>query len=505
MKACLINPPTSRPQDDIFFPMGLIAVGTVLRKMGVETEILDCDLQMRKHPELRESFSFFKNYLLERLHRSRADVFGITSLCSNFPLAVKISQALREEFPGVKIVLGGPQPSSLPLETLEHCPAVDAVVVGEAEVTVAELFASDWRAESLSKIDGLAYRDGGRVVQNKPRALLDDLDVLPMPDFDLVDLREYPDFDTALALIEAGRGCPFRCTFCSTAEMWSRKYRVKSPGRILAEMRRLNAEFGMTYFPLTHDNFTTSPKYVRKFCREFLETNTEGFTWSASARTDTVRPDDLEAMYRSGCRGLFFGVDSGSVTTQKGIDKNLDLEEYKFIIQEAVKRGIAAVASFIIGFPEESLDDINATLELGLWSKRAGVKEVQYHRLAALASTKIFHRHWENLKFRAIVSDICLLLFLDEELVREVQDHPRLYSSYYEIPVPKAEGIDLACLNNFYSFLVNAIGPSLHGYLKKRNLTPIGFFQEWLDRQQPANYGELYGKPYIMETVAECL
>jgi len=504
MKVCLINPPTSRPQDDVFLPMGLIAVGTMLRKMGIETELLDCDLQLRKHPELRSGLPIFKNFFSECVHRIHADVYGISSVCSNFPMALEIARWLRDEYPNSKILLGGPQPSSVPTEALEHCPALDLVVIGEAEVTVSELFRSDFTPESLSSIDGIAYRDGQRILQNKPRALLEDLDQLPLPDFTLLNLREYPDFENSIALIEAGRGCPFRCTFCSTAEMWSRKYRVKSPGRILEEMRRLNREFGLTYFPLTHDNFTTSPKYYRKFCHDLLETNREGFTWSASARTDTLSPPDLDLLYRAGCRGLFIGVDSGSLATQKKIDKNLDLDEYKVIIQETVKRGITVVASFIIGFPEETIEDINATLELGLWTKHAGVREVQFHRLAALASTKIYHDHWKNLRYREIVSDICLLLYREDQLIEEVQNNPRLYSSYFEIPVPQVEGLDLSCLDNFYSFLTNKIGPSLYQYLKKQGKSPVGFFQAWLDRQKTSKYSELYMKPYIMETVSEC-
>ncbi|HKY64135.1 MAG TPA: radical SAM protein [bacterium] len=504
MKVCLISPPTSRVQDELFFPMGLVAIGTAAREGGFDIEILDLDLELRRQPELRHDFAAFEAYVRREARNREARVFGISSICSNYPYALEIGEWIRQERPDAKIVFGGPQPSSVAPATMEAYPSIDVIVVGEGEVGFLELLRSDWSPDSLSKILGICYRENGELRSTPPRPLLEDLDSLPIPDFSLVDLRAYKHGHVWPAMIEAGRGCPFRCNFCSTAEMWVRKYRVKSPQRIYREMEILNAEYGMGYFSLTHDNFTTSPVYNRKFCRWFLENNRKGFSWDASARTDTVTIDDLDLMHRAGCRGLFFGVDSGSPRIQDLIDKHLDLEEFKSILLEAVKLGIPVTTSFIVGFPEETVEELDATISLGLWSKYAGAREVQFHRLSPLASTKVYAKNSGNLRFSPVVSDMSIIIMSDFGLLRKINRHPSLFSSFFEIPMPAVPDIDMFCFSNFYHALVNDIGAPLYGYLKKRNVSPVGFYQGWYAQNRQTEYSRLLTKPYVLDTVVEC-
>jgi len=505
MKVCLINPPTSRAQDDIFFPMGLVTIGSILKAKGIETEILDFDLQIRLHPELRDSFGGFEDFAREEILKRTPDVVGISSICSNFPFAFELADMARALHPSAKIVLGGAQPSSVPTEAMEFCPALDAIVIGEGEQTFLELIRSNWTEASLAKIQGICYRDSEDMVRlTAPRPLMDDLDLLPFPDFSLVDVQEYRKHSSSLALLEAGRGCPFRCNFCSTAEMWVRKYRVKSPARIAEEMKRLHAQYGLSYLSLTHDNFTTSPKYVRKFCQYFIENGMQGFSWNASARTDTVTTADLQLMHKAGCRGVFYGVDSGSKRIQDIIDKHLDLEEFKRILEETVKLGIDSITSFIVGFPEEREEDINATVALGLWSKYTGAGEVQFHRLSPLASTKIYSQHFKDLNYSPVVSDISFIIFPEQRVLEKIARNPRLFSSYFEVPLPEVTDVDLFCFSNFYGALVNDIGASLHRYLNKTAKTPVGLFREWFSMNRETDYIELLRKPYVLDTVSEC-
>ncbi|HEX5033763.1 MAG TPA: radical SAM protein [bacterium] len=504
MKVLLINPPTSRAQDEVFFPMGLITVGSILKQRGFSAEIVDFDLALRHHPELRSSYPAFEAYTRQKIRESDAAIFGISSICNNFPYALEIAEWIRDEWPEAKIVLGGPQPSSVPVDAMEACAAIDAIVVGEGEDGFLELLRSDWNAASLRNILGICYREGGSIQLTSPRPLIEDLDTLPFPDFSLVSIADYQEYNGSLALIEAGRGCPFRCNFCSTAEMWVRKYRVKSPARIHREMQLLNAQIGMSYFSLTHDNFTTSPKYNRKFCQWFLENNPEGFTWNASARTDTVTIDDLDLMQRAGCRSLFFGVDSGSKRIQDVIDKHLDLEEFKTILNESVKRGISAITSFIVGFPEETEEDVNATIAMCLWSKYAGAQEVQIHRLSPLASTKVYSHHAKDLRFSEVVSDMSFIIFPTQEILRRIAGNPRLFSSFFEVPMPQLSDVDVFCFSNFYHAIVNDIGASLHWYLLKAKKTPLDFYREWYAINRETDYMDLLTKPYVLDTVAEC-
>ncbi len=502
-KVCLINPPTSRERDPIFFPMGLTVLATILQKNNVPVEIVDFELLLRDIPDLRKNPKDFEAYALEKLRTVQAQIFGITSICSNFPIALSLAQLLRNHFPQSKIILGGPQPSAVPQKTLEYFPAVDAIVIGEGERTLLELLSTDFEPEAMASVAGIAFRNDQGVTTTAPRALIDDLDELPIPDFSILPLENYLAFTSDLALIEAGRGCPFRCTFCSTAEMWSRKYRAKSPGRILEEMRVLHKKFGINYFSLTHDNFTTSPKYVRRFCEYFIQHNEEGFTWNSSARTDTLKVDDLRTLHRAGCRALYFGVDSGSERIQKVIDKHLDLEEFKEIFEATLAQDIRPITSFVIGFPDERPEELDETILLGMWAKGRGAKEVQFHRLAPLASTKIFAENINNLQFHGVSSDMSFPPFYDEKMERLMAAHPALFSSFFEIPTPQLEPLNLLALANFYNVIGNRLGPALHWVFDKKKKRPTELFAEWTRYAQARYPGQAPTPNFIVETFSE--
>jgi Fe-S oxidoreductase len=499
----LINPPTSRPMlDDIFFPMGLVALGTLLKQRGIPVQILDFEILFREEQVFSQEADFEK-YFLEKLQGSRAGLFGISSICSNFPDALFIAQILRRERPDAFIVLGGPQPSSVPLETLENFPEVDAIVVGEGERTFLELVQCGKNPAAMRKIPGLAFRDGRALEKTPPRDLIQDLDELPIPDFGLLDLKRYLAHSPGMALIEAGRGCPFSCNFCSTAEFWSRKYRAKSPGRILQEMSVLHGEYGLSYFPLTHDNFTTSPKYIRQFLDFFIPNNGRALTWDSSARTDTLKTRELAQFRAAGCRGLFFGVDSGSPRVQKAIDKHLDLEEYKEILEESAAQDIGAVASFILGFPDETREELEETLLLGLWSKGHGARSVQFHRLSPLAGTAVYAKNRQGMTLSPMASDISPYLSRREELWNWVESFPNLFSSFYSIPTPHLEGLDLFHVGYFYMTVFNQMGPAIDWLFGKRKKRPLEIYEAWREYTRQKHPDQLYRRETILESFEE--
>src|SRR5262249_8992500 len=120
--------------------------------------------------------------------------------------------------------------------------------------------------------------------------------------------------------LELGRGCPFSCTFCSTNDFFRRRFRLKSPAHMIAEMRRVKETYGIDSFELVHDMFTVDRKRVVEFC-EALIASQEEFTWGCSARTDCVDEELIAFMARAGCRGIFFGIETGSRRMQRIIDK----------------------------------------------------------------------------------------------------------------------------------------------------------------------------------------
>lgn len=476
---CLINPPTSRDQDPLFFPMGPLVLATLLRREGIPVRLVDFDFLFREEPALRDDRQAFDRRVLQILGETGAEVFGISSICSNFPYALELAELIRSRWPAAKIIMGGPQPSSVPEATLRTYPAVDAIVIGEGERTLLELLSSDWTETSLRQVPGMAIRTASGVERTSPRPLIEDLDELPMPDFSLLNIRHYLKLTPTLALIEAGRGCPFACNFCSTATFWSRKYRAKSPARILEEMTQLNKSLGMTCFNLTHDNFTTSPKYVRKFCEYFIANNRQGFTWSSSARTDSLLRCNPKLMRDAGCRYLFFGVDTGSPRLQEIIDKHLDLEEFKAVLRQTVELGIEATVSLILGYPEETRDELNQTIMLGCWSRDAGAGEVQFHRLSPLAGTKLFEEHKEELLYEGVASDFSYPIAFQEKTLDDIRNHPKIFSSYFVAPTPALSPLNLFLFSQFHYVLLKSLGKTFSRVFDRGKQNPVSLFEAW--------------------------
>jgi len=480
--------------------MSLVCLGTILKSCNFDTEIVDFDLELRKNPALTE-WNRFKNYAIERLATVGTKIFGISSICSNFPITLLLSQEIKKKWPSSKIILGGPQPSSVPEQTLKFCPWVDVIVIGEGETTLTELAASNWSKQSLHNIDGIAFYHDDQVVRTKGRELISDLDNLPLPDFSLLHMSEYFEFCPMAAFIEAGRGCPFLCSFCSTSIMWERKFRAKSPERILQEMQVLNDRFGLTSFGLTHDNFTTSHRYVAEFCKFFEVNNKQKFSWLVSARTDTLNLERLRALKRAGCSGLFFGVDTGSTRIQDAIKKHLNLEQVKDFLKETISLGIKAITSFVLGFSEETEEDLNQTIYLALEAKLLGSSVIQLHRLAPLSGTSICDQNtllWDKGPTDQSINPIeCL------EIETFIKSNPKLFSSFYSVPTPHLEHINIAAFAVFYDEMINKMANILQKLLLVAQLTPAQLFCKWMNWRSVSRPHEIIEGKFIADTLGQ--
>lgn len=456
-KVCLINPPTIHPREiGLYFPMALLTLGGVLKAMGVPTELWDFDLYFKKKGNTTESQ--FRKLLRLGVQGSRASVFGISSIDSNFPMALWMAREIKSLKPGALVILGGPQPSSVPLQILERFEFVDAVVVGEGEATLSEMVDAGFRLSSLGGIPGVAFREEGKPCFHEKRALRPHLDEYPLPDYSLIEFRDYIAFggNTFSPNVEVGRGCPFHCIFCSTSLMWEKDFRVKSPERILREMEFLHLNYGFTCFDFIHDNFTTSRKFVQEFCDFMLRNNRKGLTWGASSRTDCLDIPRLEKMHEAGLRGLFFGIETGSIRMQAEIKKNLDFTRFEPILRRGNELGINNTTAFILGFPQESREDMDQTVQRALHYKSLGTSRVFFSKLSPLPGTPIY-RECVNLLQEVNYPSLTNREHYDLPYVQDlVRQHPDLFSSFYHVPHQTFSMTYIAHFTEFANLLVNA-------------------------------------------------
>lgn len=448
MRLCLVSAATATDFEDVSDAqssevrryaetphLGILALAGILDERGTPPAIIN--LNRCYYDYIAAGFSGvdgFANYAAAIVTSMKADVYGLSSICSSYPLTIRISQCIKEQQPGSVVVFGGPQASVVDVQTLSAFPFVDCVLRGEAEQTLPLLLDELAGQRSFSCVPGLTWRSAFGPVRNANAPVIQDLDALPLPAFHLTGELE----NAGVAPLEAGRGCPFACTFCSTNDFFRRKFRLKSPHRILADMCAIASRYGIRAFDLVHDMFTIDRRKVTAFCECMLKSG-ENFTWSCSARTDCVDEELLALMARSGCRGMFFGVETGSQRMQREIEKDLDVQRAREVISIAEDLGIETTVSLITGFPEETWDDLRGSMEMYMHSLRHPGSRPQFNLLAPLAETPVYSKYRDHLVLEELCSDMChqgrQQNARDRELIRR---HPDIFPNFYVLPVANA-------------------------------------------------------------------
>lgn len=429
-------------------PLGVLSLASVLERCGIRPVLVNLDELYYAY--LREfgsdELADFPSWVAPIVVSSGTGLYGFSSICSSYPLTIRIAECVKREQPDCTILLGGPQASVVDLQTLAAFPFVDFILRGEAEQTLPT-FLEQWTGNRrLSTIPGLTYRSAFGPIRNEDAAVIEDLDSLPLPAYHLTNYLK----NASYASLELGRGCPFACTFCSTNDFFRRRFRLKSPARVLSEMRAIASGYGISSFELVHDMFTVDRRRVTAFCRHMLESK-ENFGWSCSARTDCVDEELLTLMAAAGCTGIFFGIETGSKRMQRTIDKDLDPVRAKVIIETAERLGIPTTVSLITGFPDENCDDLEETISMYMHSLRHARSSPQLNLLAPLAGTQIYSRYKEQMALAELCSDMSHQGRTQNESDRElIRKYPHIFPNFYLLPTP---GLDRAFCLELREFL----------------------------------------------------
>jgi radical SAM superfamily enzyme YgiQ (UPF0313 family) len=379
--------------------LGLISLLAVVRSAGHEGRLYDPKLAVADGRVALEKGLYRK--LAREILEYDPDVVGFTSLGCNFICTLKVAQAVRALEPGVPILLGGPHATILDRAILERYQAFDVIVRHEAENTLLSVLGALDDRTNLTRIPGITFRDGDYVYANPGTPLIECLDTLPMPSYEDHPIER---LHIDRLPVEAGRGCPFMCTFCSTASFFGRNYRLKSAARLLLELDELHARYGISCFSLQHDLFTVSREKVLQFCDAVAA---RGYEWKCSARMDCVDPKLLATMAKSGCNAIFFGVETGSPYLQSVVQKRLDLRLFYPTLDACETVGIRPTVSFITGYPQERTVDQHATLDMvgSCFYRFPPPANVQLHMMCPEPGTELLAQFRDRLAFDGFVSD----------------------------------------------------------------------------------------------------
>lgn len=336
-------------------PTHLLSLAAYLRVQGIIVTVADLNLSYLasgKEPEAE---------LIARLEKERPRILGIGAMESYLLDSVfRLVHAARKLDPGLFIVFGGVNATAMDKEILQHR-AVDAVVRGEGEATLAALCHAVRDSKPLVDVAGISWREGGRIVRNPDRPFLD-LAGLPRPARDLYPLAQMYALNGGVDAVYGSRGCPHQCLFCHGPSFWRGQWRGRQPRHIVDELTEIAGRGAEAAF-LYDMNFGHNRSWALEFAQAMTAAD-PGLIWGCELRVDHLLDRDfLAAIHRAGCRSAFVGIESMNPETLTGVDKGYPVKALDDALKNAAQIGIGVEATVMIGLPGDSADTIRQTTD----------------------------------------------------------------------------------------------------------------------------------------------
>src|SRR3990172_3353198 len=387
-KIVLISPPLSMDKQagslkdiaNVLPTLGIGYIAAVLEKEGFNVKIIDCI-----------GDNLYPDDVLKILLDDPPDIIGFTATILTINAVINMSKMFRKRFPDTIFVIGGPHLTSLPEKTFEKGD-FDMGIIGEGEFTLLEL------AREISKggmnfkgIKGLVYRDNGNIIVNPPRPFAEDLDSIPFPARHLYPpLIKYKPVPASykklpVGLIISSRGCPYQCTFCDR-KVFGNKFRAHSPQYVVDEIEELINKHGAREIRFMDDIFTMNKKRTVDICEEILKRGIK-IPWTCLARVNAVNPDILKKMKQAGCWQVIYGIESGDQNMLDKMKKGVTVEQNEQAIQWSKEAGLNVRATFVFGFPGETLESIKKTVE---FAKKSRLDVVNFFTLVLFPGNELY-------------------------------------------------------------------------------------------------------------------
>jgi radical SAM superfamily enzyme YgiQ (UPF0313 family) len=342
--------------------LGSVLLGTILQRQGLEVKVVIEEISAPDYGSLD----------------FHPDLVCVSSISSTVPRAYELADFYRQR--GLPVVLGGAHSSFLPEEGLNHA---DYVICGEGDESLPELVATLKAGGEVAGIRNLCVQEGETVRKNPWRPFVEDLDALPIPNYDLI--HDWRAQKRRYVSIATSRGCPFNCRFCSVILLFGRKYRYNSVERVMEEIRHNNIPGGHLFF--CDDNFTANRERIKELCDRVLSENLN-IEWSAQVRVEAAKdPELLRLMAKSGCYTVFIGLESINPATLKAYNKSQTVEGIKESVINFHQHGIAVHGMFVFGAEEDHFQVIRDTVK---FSRQLNLDSLQYLILTPVPGTPVY-------------------------------------------------------------------------------------------------------------------
>lgn len=442
----------SAPHADTFGysmpPPGLLRLGGWLRERGIEVELEDLAFrQASLWPDAGNELADQAAALLARKVRDDDTCLGLSVMGATLPIGLALAERLRRAFPTLPILIGGPGTQGVDRALIERFPFVDAVLRGEGEEALTELFVE---AQSTGTLDfsgrpGFTWRDpSGHVVREHDRTPLADLDALAPPAWDLLPpLTEYKALTgeaDGLVPVDSGRGCAYDCSFCTIGRYWRRRSRALSPERLADEIEALRGVEGAHQAYLCHDIFGADRAQALAFCDEMQRRKGAGraLPFEVRARLDHLDGELIKSMAAAGCYRVLVGIESASARVRETANKalkNTDTAELERRVLLLAEAGITPILSLILGLPGEERKDLEASLDfLAHATAKAteGGAQVSLHLVNPQPGCGLGETHGPGSReVPGIPPDMALGAGLTQPERELIEAHPDLFSTWH--------------------------------------------------------------------------
>lgn len=347
-----VSLPENKQHLGIIPPLSLAYVAAILEKAGCKVELIDA-----------LALNLTKEQVVDRLKKFSPDFLGFTCTTVDFHYTLSWINYLKEKT-SLPVIVGGIHLSVYPKQTLTH-QAIDYGVVGEAEETLPEILECLVNKRDLSKVKGICCRDNGHIVVTESRTPVQDLDSCPFPARHLLPNDKYYSLISKRKNFTAmltSRGCPYQCIFCDNRTI---PYRYRSPKSVVDEMEQCHNLFKINEIDIFDALFSVSANRVIEICSEIKRRRLE-LRWSFRTRVDLITKEILAELREAGCVRIYYGIESGNATILNNINKKVDIDVIKKVVNLTKEMGIDTFGYFMIGNVGETEETIKETLDLML-------------------------------------------------------------------------------------------------------------------------------------------
>lgn len=336
-------------------PLGLGYIAGYIQKYG--------NHEVKIQDSLREGTS--EDGFLRVLESFSPEVVGISGQATPAIYDVyAVARVIKEYDPGTLVIVGGAHVTFEDTRVLNDCPEIDIVVRGEGEATMNELVTARENEHSVADVRGITYRKGPETVRNPDMPYIQPLDSLPLPAYDLLNLRKYFSGGVSWTSMITSRGCPYQCVFCSSSRIVGKRWRGRSPDNVMKEVQLLEEKFGVREIEFLDDLFTFDKSRVKEMCKLFRNVGVSS-GWTCSTRADIMaRYTEMAGWLKAaGCHTVYLGAESGSQRVLNMMNKGIRISDIVKSVRTLKENGLDVILSFIIGLPSETREEIKTTID----------------------------------------------------------------------------------------------------------------------------------------------